>query len=191
VRRTSGGQTIEFLAARSDPLVVIATQRMLFAISPQDDDGFLHAYHRLSEMGSLSQVPGRSVYPSFLVGRVWRARPARYLLSAGLLLNLALLAWVSLIAPARSQVVLGFIPGAEPVPSVRLLLLPIISAFFFLVDLFAGLFFFRREEAQSVSTPAGSADTAAGHALAYVLWSSGAVTSALFLLGVYFILKNG
>lgn len=191
VRRTSGGQAIEFLAARSNPLVVIATQQTLYAITPEDEQGFLNAYQHLSEMGSLNLLERRSVYPTFLVGRVWRARPARAMLAAGLLFNLALLAWVSLTVPERSQIVLGFIAGAEPVPSVRLLLLPFISGFFFLVDLFAGLFFFRRDDAAPGDGQSGEDGRAGRQALAYVLWTSGTITSLLFLLGVYFILKTG
>lgn len=70
---------------------------------------------------------------------------------------------------------LGFRPGfiGDAVPSVRLLL-PVLNTGFFMVDFFAGLFFFRKPESQ---------------ALAYLLWSGAALTALVFLGAVLFILN--
>jgi hypothetical protein len=181
VRHSTGAGAVEYLASDASRLVLIGTTKGIFAISPSDRDEFLLSYRRLAELGSLFPLQARSVFPSFLLARVWRTIPARVLLLVGFLCNLLMLGWVGVIAPGRTQVVLGFIAGAEAVPAVRLLLLPIVSSFFFLVDFFLGLFFFRREE-PSPGTP--------GQVYAYLLWGSGALTSTLMLIAIFFILQN-
>jgi hypothetical protein len=78
------------------------------------------------------------------------------------------------------------------VPAIRLLLLPVISSFFFISDFFLGLFLFRRTESQATSHPVtGTIWMIPGRTLAYLLWSSAAVSSALFLLAVTLILQVG
>ena len=96
MRRLPGEKKIEYLASRSSQLVLIATQEQLYAISPEDPDGFLYVYQRFTELGSLARLPARSVYPSFLLQRVWSSRSARTILLASLGLSLALLAWVGM-----------------------------------------------------------------------------------------------
>ena len=91
------------------------------------------------------------MYPTFLLARVWGTPAARYILAAGLLLNIILFAWVSIQALSQPDVSLGFATRGEPVPAARLLLLPMISGFFFIIDLILGLFFFRRDVSQSIS----------------------------------------
>jgi hypothetical protein len=109
---------------------------------------------------------------------------------AGVLLNLATLILVILAAPSSEQITLGFGAGREPVPAVRLLLLPVISGFFFLVDFFLGLFLFRRTESQLTPAPLiGNMWLIPGHTVAYLLWSSGAVASTLFLIAVALIIQ--
>ncbi len=176
-RTLTGVGEVEFMAARTKDLTLIATPGRLFAISPAEQGAFLHAFQRITEMGSLTPIQGRSIYPTFLLARVWSTAPARGLLLASLALSLALLVGVSLAIPTRAQISLGFLPDGspgEPVPSVRLLLLPVVNTFFVLIDLLMGLFFFRREDSQPFS---------------YLLWSSGALTPFLFLIAVFLILR--
>jgi hypothetical protein len=183
VRRLPDGEQVEFLASQTRPLVLVATPERIYAISPHDPGEFLHRYQHFSELGSLAPLPARSVFPSFLLARVWSTLPARYLLLAGLVLSLILLAWVSLAIPLRPAISLGFSPDgipAEPVPSVRLLLLPVLNGFFYLASVLAGLYFFRSE---------GEPEANARVPLAYLLWGSGALTPLLFLFGVYSILQ--
>jgi hypothetical protein len=179
------GRQVEFLAAQTRPLVLVATPGRIYAISPDDPKGFLQRYQHFSELGSLAPLPARSVFPSFLLARVWATRPARYLILGGLALSLILLIWVSLAVPERPAVSLGFTPESlptEPVPSVRLLLLPVLNIFFYLANLLAGLYFFRAE---------GEPEASVKLPLAYLLWGSGVLTPLLFLLGVLFILRSG
>jgi hypothetical protein len=182
VRRLPQGERVEFMAARGDRLVVIATEGQLYAISPEDSEGFVRAFRRFNELGALFPLPARSVHPGFLLARVWSQPVARILLLAGLLLWLLLLAWVSFSIPGRETVALGFFPDGspgEPAPSVRLFLLPVLNGMFLLVDILGGLFFFRRADIREAET---------NRALAYLLWGCGVLASVLFLLGVFFIL---
>jgi hypothetical protein len=176
-RHLPGGGEIEFMASSSKDLVVIATTGRYFAISPETPETFLMAFQRCIEMGSLSPLPARSVYPTVLLVRVWRSAPARVLLLGGGVLSMILLVWVSLAIPGRAEVVFGYRPqgpGGDIVPAVQLLLLPILNTFFFLSDFFLGLFYFRKEESRSIG---------------YLFWSAGALTPLLFLLAVWFILQ--
>jgi hypothetical protein len=176
-RHLAGAGEIEFLASTPKNLVVIATTGKYFAISPENPETFLLAFQRCIEMGSLFPLPARSIYPTVLLVRVWQSKPARALLLGGGLLSMALLVWVSLTIPGRTQVVFGFRPEGQSgdiVPAVQLLLLPILNTFFFLSDFFLGLFYFRKEESQSIG---------------YLFWGAGALTPLLFLLAVWFILQ--
>lgn len=176
-RHLPGSGEVEFLAGDPATLILIATAERVYAVSPEDPDSFLHAFHRFMELGSFNPLPARSVYPSFLLARVWNAPLARSLLLSGLGLSLVLLVWVSLAIPSRSQIFLGFDPNGNPrdqVPPVRLLLLPVLNSLIFLADFVLGLFFFRLEKNQL---------------LAYLLWTGGALTPLLFLISVIFILQ--
>ncbi len=178
-RSISGDGEIEFLASDVRNLLMIATVRGGFAISPADPDRFLQTYQRCTEMGSFAPLTPRSVYPAFLLKTVWSSGVARTLLLICLTLNLVLLAWVSFAMPGRGALHLGFHPDGSPgdlMPATRLLLLPFINAFFLLVGVLLGLFFFRRDESRPVS---------------YLLWSANAFTSLLFLFAVFFILRAG
>jgi hypothetical protein len=192
-RRLANGEWIEFLAATSRGLVLIATPGKLYAVSPENPAEFRKAYQRLAEQGALTSLPPRSLYPSFLLARVWYDLPARSLLAAGLALSLVLLVWVGLAAPGLEQVSLGFNPDGglrEPVPSVQLMLLPLLSLFFFLLDLLLGLFFYRRDGdyAPTIALRSG-ASLPLGHVLAYLLWSSQVLTGLVFIFALFFLLR--
>jgi hypothetical protein len=181
---------VEFMASETRQLVLIATPKGLFAISPDDPAAFLSTYHRLIELGSFSPLKARSVYPTSLLARLWRRRTARYLLLAGLAINLLLLAWVILVAPSRGQVILGFQRGGEPQPAIQLLLLPVLSSFFFIVDFIGGLFFYRRGVLLLATPPSTGVARAPNMVLAYLLWGSGFITALLFFAAVAFILLS-
>ena len=155
---------------------MIATTERFFAISPANADKFLLVYQHFTEMGSLLPPPASSVHPTILVARLWRTRPARNLVLLGGLLSLSLLIWVSFSISNIEYVSLGFTPTGEartPIPSVRLVLLPVLNYFTYLINLLLGLVFFRRAETQH---------------LAYLLWSTSILVSIIFLVAVYFIL---
>lgn len=169
---------VEFLASDVSRLVLVSTPNRVYAISPANPETFILAFERCMEMGSLAPIQPHSVYPTFLLSRVWSALPARLLLLAGLGLSLVLLAAVAVMIPGRAEVTLGARPGfpGDAVPAVQLMLLPVISTGFFLVDFFLGLFFFRQTESQPLS---------------YILWASAAATPLVFLTAVFFIWRTG
>jgi hypothetical protein len=175
-RNLADGSQVEYLAAGPKNLLVVATPDYGYAISPADPEGYLLAYQRCIEMGSLAPWAGRAVYPTFLMARVWQARPARFLLLGGILLSLGLLVWVGAITQTQPQITLttnAFGRAGEPIPSARLMLLPVLNGLFFLADLFLGLFFFRRPESQSY---------------AYLVWGAGVLTAGLFLIGMWAVI---
>lgn len=177
VRAVSGLGTIEFLAADTQRLLLVGTARRIYAISPADPLAFVKAFNRVSELGSLSPLAARSVYPQVVVERLWSNQAARVLLIAGGSINLALLVWVLLAIPTRASISLGFSQfGAplDPNSSERLLLLPVVSSLAFVVDVLFGVYFFRREESKPV---------------AYLLWAASILTGAWMALGIAFILK--
>ncbi len=189
-RRLSGGGVVEFMAANTRQLVLIATSRLIFAVSPENPAEFISIYHRQTELGSLTPLTPRTVYPTFLLGRVWQRRSARALLLTSLVLNLILVTWVALVAPVRGEVIMGVQRGGEVVPAVQLMLLPVLSSFFFLVDFFLGLFFYRRGVLLlATSTRVGSARNP-NMVLAYLLWGSAVITSLMFFSAVAYILLS-
>lgn len=167
--------SVEFIASTRDNLLLVATAKRTYAISPEDAPAFLATFRRATEMGSLLPAEAVSQYPSFLLARAWENSAARFLWLNGLLLNLGLIIWVLFLIPSVPQVTLGFAPSGAPleaVPSVRLILLPLLSASLFAAGLIAGLFFYREEKSRPLAT---------------VVWASSALTSLLFLLAVLFI----
>jgi hypothetical protein len=166
---------IEFLASDEKSLLLVATSRQIFAISPEATADFLQDIQHSIEMGSLTPALPKSVYPSFVVAQAWDSALARYLWLAGFFVNIGLLAWVSLMAPSLGAVSLGFLSSGAPrppSPGLALILLPIVSILFYLAGWGTGLMLYRNEDRRP---------------MAYILWTSGLVSSLLFMLAVLFI----
>lgn len=176
LRQTGDEGKIEYMAARPRKLVLVRTSRRSYAISPADPEAFLSAYRQVAEFGSLAPIAAESVYPSFLLANLWSDRVGRALVLAGLAVSLLLALGVSFIVPFRTEVNLGFntlgIPR-EPVPAVRLMLLPILNGFAWVIDFIAGMYFYRNPQRRW---------------LALFLWSGGLVTGLLFSISVIFTL---
>jgi len=169
---------VEFLAADARNLLLVATSKRVYAISPTNAAKFAQTFARTIEMGSLTPAEPVSIYPSFIFSRAWENPLARFLWLAGLFLNIGLAVWVLLTIPTLSQVSLGFSPAGgtfPPSPAEQLILLPIVSSFLFVVGLFMGLYFYRWETHRI---------------LALILWVSSALTSLLLLLAVLFIIST-
>jgi hypothetical protein len=174
LRRNPDLGPVEFLASDAKALLLVATSRRVFVISPQDTAGFMQNIQRAIEMGSLSPAAPQSVYPAFVVVQAWERLLARYLWLAGLFLNIGLLAWVTLLIPSLGRIPLGFLPSGagKLVPGAGLILLPVASLFFYITGWVAGLTFYRLPDHRP---------------LAYIVWASGVFSTALFLVAVMFI----
>jgi hypothetical protein len=175
-----GGHTVpdlgmvEFLASERDRLLLLATPQRIYAISPEDPRAFMRSFRRVLELGSLTPLAPFSAQPAAFLQRVWQNTLARWFLLTGLVLSLALLTLVSLVIPTRNEVALGYTPQGQPlppVPSQRLMLLPMLALMAYVGDLLVGMYFFRREN---------------GQALAYLLWAAGVLTPLLLIMAVFF-----
>lgn len=167
--------SVEFLADTAVNLLLVATARRVFAISPADPVAFTQDFQHIVEMGSLAPVTPQSVYPSFVVLQAWESRLVRFLWILGLMLNNGLLVLVSLMIPTLESIPLGFLSTGIPrntVPGVQLILLPVISILFNMVSWVAGMYYFRRP---------------AKRILAFFTWGFSAFTGLLFLLAILFI----
>lgn len=167
---------VEFLASDINSLVLVATPQKVYAISPADPEEFLRAFQSGLEMGSLAPFAPFSARPAAYLAGAWKDRWMRWLVLGGLGLTAALFIVVALLIPASPPLPLGFLPSGVPQeagPAVRLLLLPVLSALAFVVDLVAGLFFYRRPARRPV---------------AYLVWAAGVLAPILLLVAVGFIL---
>lgn len=149
---------IEYLAADRDNLLLVATPQRIFVISPEDPQAFMRAFSRALEMGSLTPLSSVSVLPAAYLSQIWADRITRALLIAGFVLNLLLLVASSLLLPRLD-------PNRASATQ-QLLLLPILGAFIYVVDLATGLFFYRRVQQRLI---------------AYLVWGSAPVTVILLM----------
>ena len=169
---------VEFIASSPRNLILIATSKRIFAISPRNPAGLVQTFARATEMGSLTPTEAKSVYPSFVVTQAWESPIARFLWVSGVLLNLGLIAWVSVLIPSLSQIPFGFNPfgvPSETVPSTQLILLPLVSGLMFVVGITAGLYFYRWDRQRP---------------LAFIVWASSTLCAVLFLLAVLFLVNT-
>lgn len=169
---------VEFIASSARNLILIATSKRVFAISPRDAAALVRTFARATELGSLTPTEAKSVYPSFVITQAWESPIARFLWLTGLLLNLGLVGWVGFLIPSLGQVPFGFDAlGAptETVPSVRLILLPLLSTLLFITGLLAGLYLYRWDRERP---------------LAFVIWLSSTICALSFLLAVLFLVTT-
>ena len=178
IRRHPDLGTVEFLATDPKKLLLVATAKRVFAISPDDPAGLSQTFARATELGSLAPVEPKSEYPSFVVAQAWESGLARYLWLTALFLNLGLFIWSSLIIPATPRVALGprFVGSdLETMPSSQLIIFPVASLLLAVTGWIAGLYFYRWEKER---------------VLAFLVWGSGMFSSLLFLLAVLFIITT-
>jgi len=169
---------VEFIASSSRNMILIATSKRIFAISPRNPAGLVQTFARATEMGSLTPTEAKSVYPSFLFTQAWDSPIARFLWMSGILLNLGLIIWVGILIPSLSQVPFGFDPFGVPVETVsssQLILLPLVSGLMFITGITAGLYFYRWERQRP---------------LAFIVWLSSTLGTLLFLLAVLFLIST-
>ena len=178
MKEVEGLGPVEYLAGEPSNLLLVALPEIVFAISPEDENGFMRAFKHASELGSLSNIKSQSVQPSLILGKIWSDHVARWLVLSGLGLVLLLLAIVTAFIPTLSSINFGFTPtGAatlEPASPERLLLLPVLNALIWLTDLLGGSFFFRQEKKKP---------------LAYLLWGCSTLLGLILTASVFMIIK--
>lgn len=177
LRRDRDLGVIEFLASSTRHLLFVATAKRIYAISPAEPTRFLETFARAVELGSLKLAQPKSLYPSFVFARAWRSGLVRFLWLAALFMNIGLIAWIGLLIPGSSRFALGFRPDRTPaaVPSIQLVIVPLLSGFLSLSGWIAGLFFYRWRKWQTLSI---------------LIWGSGALSSLLLLVSVLFIVTT-
>ena len=178
IRRHPDLGVVEFLAADAKKLILVATAKRVFVISPDNPAALTQTFARATELGSLTPAESKSVYPSFVVTQAWSSGLARYLWLTTLFLNLGLFIWESLIIPTTPRVALGpqFAGGAlETVPSSQLIIFPVASLLLSVIGWVAGLYFYRWEKERP---------------LAFIIWISGALSALLFLMAVLFLVST-
>jgi len=139
---------IDFLASDTQDLLLIATHQQIFAISPADREGFLDAFQRSAEMGSIAPIAARTSRADFLLTALLRDRTARSFIFAGVTLSVALLILVSFLIPTRQTIPLDYNPAAqrmEATPAERLLLLPALSLLMLTADIALGSYLYRKQ----------------------------------------------
>jgi hypothetical protein len=168
---------VEFMASEEQEMVMIGTKQRVYVISPGDAGSFVHSYRNIYELGSLAPFPAYSNFPRFLFVDFWHDPITRALLLVTLIFSLALFVWVGLAIPNLTEVSLGFTAAGlplGPVSPAQLFLLPSVNILLVTANYLMSMYFFRR---------------AVDHPLVYWLWAVNALTSLLFLLAVFFILK--
>ncbi len=174
VRRHPDLGVVEFMASEEKDLLLVATAKRVYVISPKDANALTQTFARATELGSLSPVTGKSEFPSFVIAQAWEAPLTRFLWLGALFLNIGMLVWAALIIPSLKSISLGFNATGAPLanaPAVQLILLPITSLLLSVTGWSAGLYFYRWEKER---------------ALAYIVWASNMASCFLFLIGMIF-----
>jgi hypothetical protein len=176
LRRHPDLGVVEFIASDRKNLLLVATAKRVFAISPANPLDFTQTFARSIELGSITPAEPKSLYPSFILTEAWGNGLIRYLWLASLFLNLGLFVWVSLIIPSTPSIGLGFNPDGtvNAVPSLQLIILPLVSTFLAFTGFVSGLYYFRWEKTRAIS---------------FMLWISSALESLSFLVAILFILS--
>ncbi|MBN8581483.1 MAG: PH domain-containing protein [Anaerolineae bacterium] len=178
IRRHPDLGSVEFIASDAKKLLIVATAKRVFVISPENPAGLTQTFARATELGSLAPAEAKSVYPSFIVSQAWESGIARYLWLSALFLNIGLFIWASLIIPTTPLVALGVQASGgalETVPSSQLIIFPVASLLLAVAGWIAGLYFYRWDRERT---------------LALIVWGSSTFTSLLFLLAVLFIITT-
>lgn len=166
-RRVEGLGQVEYIATQSEDLVLVAVENKVFIISPEDPKAFMSTYTVINELGSLNPIEARSVRPRTLFFSIWSDQIARWLIIAGVLSFLVLLAITTAKAESASMIVWF---GGDGAPAQRLYLLPILSGLIWSGDLITGVFIYRH--------------STQNHLAAYFLWAASVLTSILFIVSL-------
>ncbi|MCH7587715.1 MAG: hypothetical protein IIC78_06735 [Chloroflexi bacterium] len=157
-----------FSSAPSSRSVVISLENRNLVISPPNMDDFIQTFHDVVRLGSLEEIPEKTARPNFFSAQLWSDILARVLIIFGLITFLSLLAYISIQMGALPDVVpFGFDADGNPdplVPAARLIILPLVGGFFWVIDLIMGAWLFRNKNNRPV---------------AYIIWGLSIVVGGL------------
>jgi hypothetical protein len=177
-KRVQGLGTVELFTTRGNAgsLLLRTDGDRHWVISPADRTGFIQQFTDSTRLGSLERISPLSERPDFYTSRIWQDRLARILILTGLAVSLGLLGFLGVLAGVLpAQVPFGFDPMGAPspiVPAGRLLLLPLIGGFCWIIDLALGAWFYRDQNDRY---------------LAYGVWGVG-IAVGLIMWGALFAL---
>ena len=171
-RKMSELGQVEFIAADTKNMLLVATPTKVYAISPEQVNQFTSFYRQVNEMGSLAPIKAQSVYPRILIGRVWEDRLARLLIITSFAIGLILLTITAIAVPGLETIT--WTGGEVDAPGERLLLLPVLAGMIWIFNLLTGIFLYRR-----------GGDLVIG---AYILWGNAGLTGILLLVGSLILL---
>ena len=168
---------VEFAASGMRGLVIVASERKVIAVSPDDPAGFIKSFQLAAEMGSLTPIGSVSTHPGAFAIQVLKDKWSLITLASLLVATIVLVVLDSLLVLGKQTISLGFAPNGTPleaVPASNLLLLPVLGLIVFTIDLAGGLFFFPRKNMKLA---------------AYSLWVTGTLAMLLLItasLIIYF-----
>ncbi|OGO19883.1 MAG: hypothetical protein A2Z14_08685 [Chloroflexi bacterium RBG_16_48_8] len=170
---------VEFFATKvGRGQVILPLKGRSLVISPPDVETFHQSFLDIVRLGALEEIPVKSIRPDFFSARLWADRLARFLILSGLVLILCLLGYLAFRTPGLpGSVPFGFgITGLPDtfVPPSRLLLLPLVGGFYWLVDLVIGVWLYRLKEDRRI---------------AYVVWFTGAFLGVLLWGAILHLLR--
>lgn len=171
--------TIEYFASDMRTLIYIGTSKRIFGISPKNPIGFVNAFNRNVEMGSLERSGGRSENAGLVFLEILRSNYNRFVIFVNFFLNIGMMVWITAVAPRISTISLGFtsdLQPYEPVVGSQILLLPILSWIFSLSGFFIGMIMYQFSDKRD---------------LAKMLWTSNVVTTLLLLISIPILMSTG
>ena len=157
-----------FSSSSSARSIVIALEDRNLVISPSNRADFIQTFHEVVRLGTLEEIPEKTIRPNFFSAQLWSDALARSLIMMGLITLLSLLAYLSVQVGTLPEVVpFGFDANGNPdplVPPAQLIILPLVGGFFWLIDLIVGAWLFRRKENKPI---------------AYIVWGMGILVGGL------------
>ncbi|MBN1873843.1 MAG: hypothetical protein JXA33_06405 [Anaerolineae bacterium] len=152
------GPILFYATAPLSRQVIIRTEGMAYAISPNDMEAFLSALAERLEMGPTQEVEERSLYPGFLDWQIWQDRLALGILASSiglLVLLVGVLCWRYPHLPMEIAMRFTFNDEALLIVNrMRIFYLAVIGSVFLVLNGGLGLLFYIRERI-----------------IAYILWS--------------------
>ncbi len=141
---------ILFYATRSlKQQVIVRTEGMAYAISPNDLEEFLRAFGERLDMGPTQEVEEASSHPAFLNWMIWRDQVGLITLSSSLLLLVLLVGLICWRYPyLPSEIALRFTAGGVPLliaRTPRIFYLALLGIAFLVLDSVLGFLLYHRE----------------------------------------------